>query len=96
MRTPNLFLVGVPKAWSSLLWTILKEHKDIFFSTNLEKENNHLSYDELIQNSYYKDYKGKSEHDYLKVLKHESQKINKKLSIRIIKAYNITLLRLDG
>jgi len=69
MRKPNLFLVGAPKAGSSLLWTILKEHKDIFFSTNPEKEINHFSYDELAQNSYYKDYKVKSEDDYLKVFK---------------------------
>jgi len=67
MRKPNLFLVGAPKAGSSLLWTMLKEHKDIFFSTNPEKEINHFSYDELAQNSYYKDYKIKSEDDYLKV-----------------------------
>ena len=57
MRKPNLFLVGAPKAGSSLLWTMLKEHKDIFFSTNPEKEINYFSYDELIQNSYYKDFK---------------------------------------
>lgn len=69
MRKPNLFLVGAPKAGSSLLWTMLKEHKDIFFSTNPEKEINHFSYDELAQNSYYKDYKVKSEDDYLKVFK---------------------------
>ena len=69
MRKPNLFLVGAPKAGSSLLWTMLKEHKDIFFSTNPEKEINYFSYDELKQNSYYKDYKVKSEYDYLKVFK---------------------------
>ena len=69
MRKPNLFLVGAPKAGSSLLWTMLKEHKDIFFSTNPEKEINYFSYDELTHNSYYKDYKVKSEYDYLKVFK---------------------------
>tara|TARA_B110000003_G_scaffold76605_1_gene78233 strand:- start:1784 stop:2617 length:834 start_codon:yes stop_codon:yes gene_type:complete len=69
MRKPNLFLVGAPKAGSTLLWTMLKEHKDIFFSTNPEKEINYFSYDELTHNSYYKDYKVKSEYDYLKVFK---------------------------
>jgi len=69
MRKPNLFLVGAPKAGSSLLWTMMKEHKDIFFSTNPEKEINYFSYDELTHNSYYKDYKVKSEYDYLKVFK---------------------------
>ena len=69
MRKPNLFLVGAPKAGSSLLWTMLKEHKDIFFSTNPEKEINYFSYDELTHNSYYKDYKVKSEYDYLRVFK---------------------------
>ena len=69
MRKPNLFLVGAPKAGSSLLWTMLKEHKDIFFSTNPEKEINYFSYDELIHNSSYKDYKVRSENDYLKVFK---------------------------
>ena len=57
MRKPNLFLVGAPKAGSTFLWTILKEHKDIFFSTNPEKEINYFSYDELNNNSYYRDYK---------------------------------------
>ena len=69
MRKPNLFLVGAPKAGSSLLWTMLKDHKDIFFSTNPEKEINYFSYDELTHNSYYKDYKVKSEYDYLKAFK---------------------------
>ena len=57
MKNPNLFLVGVRKADSTLLWTMLKDHKDIFFSTYPEKEINYFSYDELIQNSYYKDFK---------------------------------------
>ena len=75
MRRPNLFLVGAPKAGSTLLWTILKEHKDIFFSTNPEKEINYFSYDELTDNSYYKDYKVKTEKDYLNVfLKGQSAK----------------------
>ena len=43
MRKPNLFLVGAPKAGTSLLWAILKEHKDIFFSRNPEKEMNYFS-----------------------------------------------------
>ena len=75
MRRPNLFLVGAPKAGSTLLWTILKEHKDIFFSTNPEKEINYFSYDELADNSYYKDYKVRTEKDYFKVfLKGQSAK----------------------
>ena len=44
MRKPNLFLVGAPKAGSSLLWTMLKGHKDVFFTTNPEKEINYFSY----------------------------------------------------
>jgi len=69
MRKPNLFLVGAPKAGSTLLWTILKEHKDIFFSENPEKELNYFSYNELVDNSYYKDYKIRTENDYLQVFK---------------------------
>tara|TARA_Y100000766_G_C18819766_1_gene562380 strand:- start:83 stop:916 length:834 start_codon:yes stop_codon:yes gene_type:complete len=69
MRKPNLFLVGAPKAGSTLLWTILKEHKDIFFSENPEKEINYFSYDELVDSSYYKDYKINKENDYLKAFK---------------------------
>jgi len=69
MRKPNLFLVGAPKAGSTLLWTILKEHKDIFFSKNPEKEINYFSYDELVSNSYYKDYKVSTEKSYLKIFK---------------------------
>jgi hypothetical protein len=69
VRKPNLFLVGAPKAGSTLLWTMLKEHKDIFFSTNPEKEINYFSYDELTHNSYYKDYKIRTENDYLKAFK---------------------------
>ena len=69
MRKPNLFLVGAPKAGSTFLWTILKEHKDIFFSTNPEKEINYFSFDELRSNSYYKDYKISNEKEYLNVFK---------------------------
>ena len=69
MRKPNLFLVGAPKAGSSLLWTMLKGHKDVFFTTNPEKEINYFSYNELSMNSYYKDYKIKSEKEYLKAFK---------------------------
>ena len=69
MRKPNLFLVGAPKAGSTFLWTILKEHKDIFFSTNPEKEINYFSYDELNNNSYYRDYKIGIENDYLSVFR---------------------------
>lgn len=65
---PNLFLVGAPKAGSTLLWSILKKHKDIF-TTNELKELNHFSYDELTYNSYYKDYKIRNENDYLKEFK---------------------------
>jgi len=68
MRKPNLFLVGAPKAGSTLLWSILKKHKDIFTTKEL-KEVNHFSYDELIYNSYYKDYKIRNENDYLKEFK---------------------------
>ena len=57
MKNPNLFLVGVRKVGLTLLLTMLKDHKDIFFSTYPEKEINYSSYDELIQNSYYKDFK---------------------------------------
>ena len=69
MRKPNLFLVGAPKAGSTFLWKMLKEHKDIFFSTNPEKEINYFSYDELTRDSYYKDYKISNEKDYLNVFK---------------------------
>jgi hypothetical protein len=69
MKKPNLFIVGAPKSGTSTLWSMLKEHKDIFFSTNPVKEINYFSYDELVHNSYYKDYKVKSEQDYLKVFK---------------------------
>tara|TARA_B100000795_G_C22754882_1_gene421062 strand:- start:287 stop:1123 length:837 start_codon:yes stop_codon:yes gene_type:complete len=69
MRKPNVFIVGAPKAGTSFLWAILKEHKDIFFTTNPEKEINYFSYDELTQSSYYKSYKVKSEYDYLKAFK---------------------------
>ncbi len=69
LRKPNLFIVGAPKAGSSLLWTILKGHKDIFFSENPEKEINYFSYGELMNNSYYKDYKISNENDYLKLFK---------------------------
>ncbi len=69
MRKPNLFLVGAPKAGSTFLWTILKDHKDVFFSTNPEKEINYFSYDELNTHSYYKDYKIKDEKDYYRVFK---------------------------
>ena len=65
---PNLFLVGAPKSGSTLLWSILKKHKDVFTTTEL-KEINHFSYDELIHNSYYKDYKIRNENDYLKEFK---------------------------
>ena len=68
MRKPNLFLVGAPKAGSTLLWSTLKEHKDIFTTKDL-KEVNHFSYDELAHNSYYKDYKIRNENDYLKEFK---------------------------
>jgi hypothetical protein len=69
MRKPNLFLVGAPKAGTSLLWTMLKGHKDVFFTTKPEKELNYFSYNELSMNSYYKDYKIKSEKEYLKAFK---------------------------
>ncbi|MAW21185.1 MAG: hypothetical protein CMD16_02170 [Flavobacteriales bacterium] len=69
MRKPNLFLVGAPKAGTSLLWAILKEHKDIFFSRNPEKEMNYFSFNELSDNSYYKDYKIKNEKEYLNAFK---------------------------
>jgi len=57
MKNPNLFLVGVRKASSTYLWIILKDYKDIFFSTYPDKDINYFYYDELIQNSYYKDFK---------------------------------------
>lgn len=69
MRKPNLFLVGSPKSGTSLLWKILKDHPDIFFSKNPEKEINYFSYDELVHNSYYKDYKVKDEYSYLNLFK---------------------------
>ncbi len=69
MRKPNLFLVGAPKAGTSLLWAILKEHKDVFFSRNPEKEMNYFSFNELSKNSYYKDYEIKSEKVYLNAFK---------------------------
>tara|TARA_B100001250_G_C19682362_1_gene736421 strand:- start:135 stop:968 length:834 start_codon:yes stop_codon:yes gene_type:complete len=68
VRKPNLFLVGAPKAGSTLLWSILKKHKDVFTTKEL-KEVNHFSYDELTGNSYYKDYKIRNENDYLKEFK---------------------------
>ena len=69
MRKPNLFIVGAPKSGTSLLWTILKEHKDIFFSSDPEKEINYFSFDELKFNSYYKSYKVSNEKDYLSLFK---------------------------
>lgn len=68
MTKPNLFLVGAPKAGSTLLWSILKKHKDVFTTKEL-KEVNHFSYDELTYNSYYKDYKIRNKNDYLKEFK---------------------------
>tara|TARA_E500000331_G_scaffold345752_1_gene383708 strand:- start:6737 stop:7570 length:834 start_codon:yes stop_codon:yes gene_type:complete len=69
MRKPNLFLVGAPKAGTSTVWAVLKEHKDIFFAQNPEKEVNYFSNTELKNNSYYKDYEIKSEKQYLNIFR---------------------------
>jgi hypothetical protein len=69
VRKPNLFIVGAPKSGTSLLWTILNKHEDIFFSSDPEKEINYFSFDELNFNSYYKSYKVSNEKDYLSLFK---------------------------
>ncbi|MDC0204187.1 sulfotransferase domain-containing protein [Flavobacteriales bacterium] len=66
---PNLFIVGAPKAGTSFLWVLLKNHKDIFFSKNPEKELNFFSYEELKSDSYYKDFKINNLKRYLNCFK---------------------------
>ena len=66
---PNLFIVGAPKSGTSLIWSLLKDHNDIFFSKNPEKEINFFSYDELKSDSYYKSFKINSLERYLNCFK---------------------------
>ena len=69
MRKPNLFIVGAPKAGSSLLWQALKNHPEIFFSNNPEKEINYFSFEELDRYSYYKDFKIRDIKKYLSLFR---------------------------
>ena len=60
---PNVFIVGAPKAGTTFLFAALKGHPDLHFPKI--KELNHFSFDELSNNSYYKDYKVKELKKYL-------------------------------
>ena len=71
---PNLFIVGAPKAGTSFLWVLLKNHKDIFFSKNPEKEINFFSYEELKSDSYYKSFKIDTLKRYLNCFKNANNK----------------------
>lgn len=64
---PNLFIVGAPKCATSFLFVQLKEHTDFYFPEI--KELNYFSYDHLLKNSYYKDYKVSSLKKYLSLFK---------------------------
>lgn len=57
IRNPNLFIVGAPKAGTTFLWVLLRDHEEVFFSKNPEKEINFFSHEELLKESYYKDYR---------------------------------------
>ena len=71
---PNLFIVGAPKSGTSFLWVLLKNHKDIFFSKNPEKELNFFSYEELKSDSYYKSFKIDTLKRYLNCFKNANNK----------------------
>lgn len=64
---PNLFIIGAPKAGTTLLYNRLKDHPDIFFPK--QKELNFFTKDELLEKSYYKDFKITSFDSYLNAFK---------------------------
>lgn len=61
---PNLFIPGAPKAGTTFLYSILQKHPAIYFPAI--KELNYFSYEDLIQGSYYNDYKIGDQIKYLK------------------------------
>lgn len=67
---PNLFIVGAPKAGTSFLYEKLKSHPSLFFTAI--KEVNHFSFKNLVNDSYYKDYKIKDRISYLSCFKKSS------------------------
>lgn len=66
-KKPNLFIVGAPKAGTSFLYNNLKNELDLFFP--ITKELNFFTFNELSENSYYRDFKIKKVEDYLDYFK---------------------------
>jgi hypothetical protein len=60
---PNLFIVGAPKSGTTFLYELL-EIRDDFFLPRV-KELNYFSHQELLEVSYYRDYKVRSLSKYL-------------------------------
>jgi len=67
MNKPNLFIVGSPKCGTTFFCEKLKEHPDLFFPKI--KELNYFSYNQLNNESYYRDYKVNSLEKYLEFYK---------------------------
>ena len=64
MLEPNLFIAGAPKAGTTFLYHVLKDHEDLYFPR--VKELNHYSNEALDKlGSYYKDYRVKDHQKYL-------------------------------
>ena len=64
MTDPNFMVIGVPKAGTTWLWTVLKQHPDIYVSTEKEINffNNKLNYSKGIE--WYRHHFSSCTHEY--------------------------------
>ena len=74
-----------PKCGSTYLYNLCKKHNKILLSKI--KEVNFFSYEELLEKSYYKDFKVKNEIDYEKLFTFENNKYEKQVSIDFSVSY---------
>ncbi len=72
MEKPNLFIIGAPKCATTFLYKTLTKDKNFFFPKI--KELNYFSYSELLNKSYYHEYKIKTKTKYLSFFKNRNEK----------------------